>query len=289
MIETLPRSAAALSELFTSLHGPAPLPVALNDPFSPAVPPLAELAAKQLMQGLRDGWIAPGLPTRVLYGTDGGKMFGVLVVAAKDGRVGFLKAFSGQLEHRWDIEGFVPPVFDRGLREASDLRGETAVRGMTARVLAAKIAPDWLALLAERGRLQASGRPWAAVEKQLRRFDRRHRALERLRRCVSRVASRELYDTYSFVNFSGAKVSLRQLFAPAEPPSGAGDCAAPKLLVHALRHELRPLALAEFWWGAPPRSGRRVEGEFSAACREKCGVVLPFLLDGLAVERVSAG
>ena len=57
--------------------------------------------------------LVSGLPARVLYGADGGKMFGVLVVEATAGSVGVLKAFSGQLERRWDIEGFVPPVFDR--------------------------------------------------------------------------------------------------------------------------------------------------------------------------------
>jgi tRNA pseudouridine32 synthase / 23S rRNA pseudouridine746 synthase len=276
---------AEMSSLLTPIHPELPLPAVLNNPFREAVPALAELAAKRLMQSLRDGQIAPGQPTRLLYGADGGKMFGVLVVEAPDGSVGFLKAFSGQLEHRWDIEGFVPPVFDRAQREASDLRGETAVRAMTARVIAAKIDPDWLALLAERGRLEANGQSKTAVEKELRRFDRRHRALERLRRCVSRVASWELYDTYSFENASGARVSLRELFAPIAPPSGAGDCAAPKLLVHALRRKLRPLALAEFWWGAPPRGGGRVEAGFSPACSEKCGTVLPFLLEGLAVDR----
>jgi tRNA pseudouridine32 synthase/23S rRNA pseudouridine746 synthase len=270
--------------LLTPLDAHPPFPAALNDPFRETVPPLAELAARRLMQSLRDGQIAPGLPASVLYGADGGKMFGVLVVEAPGGGVGFLKSFSGQLERRWDVEGFVPPVFDRALREASDLRGETSVRGMTARVIAAKVAADWLALLAERGRLEASGQPHTAVDKELRRFHRRHLALERLRRCVSRVASWELYDTYSFENASGSRVSLRALFAPAAPPSGAGDCAAPKLLVHARRHGLRPLALAEFWWGAPPRGGGRVEGGFSPACREKCGVLLPFLLEGLAVE-----
>ena len=270
--------------LLTLLQVDSPIPAALNDPFREGVPPLAELAATQLMKNLSDGEIAPGLPARALYGADGGKMFGVLVVEAPDGSVGFLKSFSGQLEHRWDVDGFVPPVFDRALREASDLRGEAAVRGMTARIFAAKIAPEWLALLAERGRLEANGQPRGAVERELRRFERRHRALDRLRRCVSRVASWELYDTYSFVNALGARVSLRELFAPIAPPSGAGDCAAPKLLVHALRNRLRPLALAEFWWGAPPRGGGRIEGKFSPACREKCGVVLPFLLEGLAVE-----
>ena len=45
---------------------------------------------------------------------------------------------------------------------------------------------------------------------------------------------------------------MKDLFAPAMPPGGAGDCAAPKLFGHAQRAGLRPLALAEFWWGTPP-------------------------------------
>jgi tRNA pseudouridine32 synthase / 23S rRNA pseudouridine746 synthase len=287
-----------VTSLLTPLQASEELPAALNNPFRDEVPPLAALAAKQLMQALRAGEIAPGLPTRVLYGADGGKMFGVLVVETPDRNVGFLKSFSGQLEHRWDIEGFVPPVFDRALRQATDLRGEAAVRGMTARVIAAKTSPEWMALLAEKGRLEVRQAEEtglrhekarrrlerAAIEKELRRFERRFQALERLRRCVSRVASWELYDTYSFESASGRKVSLRALFAPLAPPSGTGDCAAPKLLIHAQRQSLRPLALAEFWWGAPPRGGGRAEGAFSPACREKCGVILPFLLEGLTVE-----
>jgi tRNA pseudouridine32 synthase/23S rRNA pseudouridine746 synthase len=332
-----------VTSLLTPLRTSEELPAALNNPFRDEVPPLAALAAKQLMQALRAGEIAPGLPTRVLYGADGGKMFGVLVVETQDGSVGFLKSFSGQLEHRWDIEGFVPPVFDRALRQATDLRGEAAVRGMTARIVAQKASPDWKARLVEKANLDArhtaEDRAFdlrhaarraarsaeralllkaglaasrqelialdrqsradetehrsektrqrlerAAIDRDLRRFERRHQALQRLRRCISRVASWELYDAYSFENGAGVRASLRELFAPIAPPSGAGDCAAPKLLIHARRASLRPLALAEFWWGAPPRGGGRAEGVFFPSCREKCGTVLPFLLEGLTVE-----
>jgi len=36
-------------------------------------------------------------------------------------------------------------------------------------------------------------------------------------------------------------------------PAGVGDCCAPKLLHDAALRELRPVAMAEFWFGAPPR------------------------------------
>jgi len=67
---------------------------------------------------------------------------------------------------------------------------------------------------------------------------------------------------------------------------GAGDCAAPKLLAQAYRLGLRPLALAEVWWGAPPLTGGRHAGVFYPACRGKCGGILPHMLGGLDAEPV---
>lgn len=117
----------------------------------------------------------------------------------------------------------------------------------------------------------------------LHALERRLAALERLRRIVSQEAMRRIHDTYVVTNVRGARSTVRALFAPVEPPWGAGDCAAPKLLAWALRHALTPVALAEFWWGAPPPGGGRVQGAFFPACRHKCGPLLPFMLDGLAV------
>jgi len=47
---------------------------------------------------------------------------------------------------------------------------------------------------------------------------------------------------------------------------------------------LRPVALAEFWWGAPSASGDRREGVFYPACRGKCLPILTHMLGGLPVE-----
>lgn len=126
---------------------------------------------------------------------------------------------------------------------------------------------------AERGTLDA----------RLRGVDRRLAAFERLRRLVCRRLMQRIHDTYRVPSARGAARALRALFAPAEPPTGAGDCVAPKLLAAAYASNLRPLALAEFWWGAPPAGGGRLAGAFYPACRDKCGSLLPFMLEGLEI------
>ena len=62
------------------------------------------------------------------------------------------------------------------------------------------------------------------------------------------------------------------------------DCAGVKLLHYALQQGLRPVAMAEFWWGAPPREGVRHHGQVYPACRGRCQPILPFMLRGIAVE-----
>jgi len=121
------------------------------------------------------------------------------------------------------------------------------------------------------------------LEPRRARLERRLRALERLRWIVCRALMKRLHDTYAVPNARGERRPLRALYAPGEPPSGAADCAAPKLLAHAFTHGLRPLALAEFWWGAPPSAGGRASGAFYAACRDKCAPLLPFMMEGLRV------
>jgi len=137
---------------------------------------------------------------------------------------------------------------------------------------------------AERRRLElAHQEERRALDARRTRLERRLRALERLRHGFCRGLMRRIHDTYVVANARGERRPLRALFSPGEPPSGAADCAGPKLLAHAYAHTLRPLALAEFWWGAPPASGGRIAGAFYPACKDKCGPLLPFMLEGLRV------
>jgi tRNA pseudouridine32 synthase / 23S rRNA pseudouridine746 synthase len=124
----------------------------------------------------------------------------------------------------------------------------------------------------------------AAIELRLKPLVDERTALDDQRTAKSRDFLGRIHATYSLANARGEQRALTDIFAPATPPGGAGDCAAPKLLAYAYRHRLRPIALAEFWCGAPPATGGRSDGTFYPACRGKCGPILAHMLVGLDVE-----
>ena len=68
------------------------------------------------------------------------------------------------------------------------------------------------------------------------------------------------------------------------PPGGTGDCAAPKLLEYAYRHGLQPLAMGEFWYGLSPETAVRTHGHFYPSCTSKCGPLLSYMMQGLALQ-----
>ncbi|MBR1394235.1 MAG: RluA family pseudouridine synthase [Prevotella sp.] len=182
-----------------------------------------------------------------------GKMFGVLVVTDADGRLGFVAAYSGLLEGRNDWPYFVPPVYDAQ-------------------------QPD--------GHFKQEERLISAMRDDSQKEERRRR---------SQQLQLWLFDQYRFLNARGERrqlVDVWQDYHSSErirrrfpfPPGGTGDCCAPKLLQYAYEHRMRPLCMAEFWWGPSPRTEVRQHGQFYPACRGKCKPVLTWMLQGLAVD-----
>ncbi|MEG4810748.1 pseudouridine synthase [Microcoleus sp. F8-D3] len=110
--------------------------------------------------------------------------------------------------------------------------------------------------------------------------DRRMRALKQQRKELSRELQTQMHAAYTLVNFLGKSISLSSLMPTNSIPTGTGDCCAPKLLHYAAANNLKPLAMAEFWWGPP--SGDKIQGEFYGACGDRCQPLMGFLLSGLA-------
>ncbi|MFN6487645.1 MULTISPECIES: RluA family pseudouridine synthase [unclassified Nostoc] len=110
--------------------------------------------------------------------------------------------------------------------------------------------------------------------------DTRISELKQQRKALSRKLQTQMHASYSLTNFSGRSQSLQELM-PGGSPTGTGDCCAPKLLHYAATHNLKPLAMAEFWWGASSVNQDKIQGEFYGACAERCQPLMGFLLSGL--------
>lgn len=96
---------AFLSNRFHPLHTNIQKPIQMNNPFHYHPHPLCLLAMKQVQYFIQvwQAW---------QHEVEQGKMFGVLVVEHAQLGLGYLCAYSGQIEGRNDWEGFVPTIFD---------------------------------------------------------------------------------------------------------------------------------------------------------------------------------
>ena len=106
-------------------------------------------------------------------------------------------------------------------------------------------------------------------------------ALKQKRRAHSQQLQDQLLQSYKFINSKGKQKTPKDLFE--KPPAGAGECAAPKLLQYAFSNNLKPISMAEFWWGSPPNlnngSPQRIHKKYYPACEDKCRGVLGWMLD----------
>ncbi|CBN55087.1 MULTISPECIES: RluA family pseudouridine synthase [Kamptonema] len=106
--------------------------------------------------------------------------------------------------------------------------------------------------------------------------------LKQRRKTLSKQLQTQMYAAYSLTNFAGHSRSLQTLMPTGLMPTGTGDCCAPKLLHYAAVNNLKPLAMAEFWWGNLSINLDRIKGGFYGACLERCQPLMGFLLSGLS-------
>ena len=103
----------------------------------------------------------------------------------------------------------------------------------------------------------------------------------------SAALQQEIFENYTFLNQAGNKKSLLEIFKNTIylfPPAAAGECAAPKLLQYAFLNQLKPICMAEFWWGTSPNSEVRLHKQFYPACKSKCEPILKHMLDGIEMD-----
>ena len=236
----------------------AEVPTVFPSPFQPDPPgALATRAMRETRAFLEEH---PVFSPDRCRGRFGGKMHGVLVVEHRDGRLGYLRGFAGMADGIWEVDGFVPAVFGTAAFEDVWGPGGAHIAHLDARVHEAQT------------KARDGGDPTIVKTAQARRAE------------ASRETHRALLSLYALTNGRGEVRMMADMFAPHVPPGGAGDCAGVKLIQYAHTHGLRPVAMAEFWWGASPPSGGRHHGVVYPACRGRCGTILPFMLEGVALE-----
>ena len=125
------------------------------------------------------------------------------------------------------------------------------------------------------------------LETEVRYFDIEIERLKTERKERSAALQRKLFEQFRMLNAQGEVKDLYTIFEQTVqkvPPAGAGECALPKLLQYAYLHQLKPLAMAEFWWGDSPKNEIRHHGYYYPSCKGKCEPILQHMLQGLEVD-----
>ena len=227
-----------------------PLPEQFTYPFHYTPHPLCVMAATEIQSYLqsRSEWHDE---------LQQGKMFGVLIVRHTEGEIGYLAAFSGNLAGSNHHSFFVPPVYDLLNPEGHFKEEEARISVINHKINSLNLNdPSVVALKEERKNRSIALQQW-------------------------------IFQQFKMRNALGEEQDLNDIFAHyahRNPPAGAGECAAPKLLQYAYLHGYQPLAMAEFWWGNSPKGEIRHHGHYYPSCRHKCEPILGFMLQGLSVE-----
>lgn len=324
------------------------LPQRFTFPFFYEPHPLTEMAAGQLQHHLETAALNHNFG--LIKGQEGlviGKMFGVLVVQDKEGRVGYLSGFSGKLAGSNDHPEFVPPVFDMLEENSFFLKEQYVLNSINDTVKEIESNTEYITLkqqlaqysleadkeisdfkelikqnkayrkkqrteqkakldaaafaefealmikqsLHDKYRFNVLTQSWEQcldmMKSGLATFEDKIETLKKERKEKSAALQQQLFEQYAFLNQYGKLKSLYDIFkdtAFGKPPAAAGECATPKLLQYAFLHGYKPLAMAEFWWGAPPKSEVRKHKQFYPACTGKCKPILEHMLEDIETD-----
>lgn len=127
----------------------------------------------------------------------------------------------------------------------------------------------------------------AELQQKVDVFQAEIEQLKTERKAKSAALQQKLFDSFQMLNSKREAKGLCEIFVQTvqkTPPAGAGECAAPKLLQYAFLHELKPIAMAEFWWGNSPKTEIRHHGLFYPACKGKCEPILGHMLQGIELD-----
>lgn len=219
----------------------------LNNPFALVIPKIAKIAAKEFQNFITkecQRW-------KHDFRTQKGKMFGILVVQKEDNTYGFLGAVSGKTPVNITDNKFIPSIFDDSVDDFFINKGMKVLAEISTKIKKTKNKSEINAFTEQR----------------------KQKSFE---------LQKQLFENYRILNILGIEKNVLQIFkgsSHGNPPSAAGECAAPKLLHYAFKQKLKPIGLAEFWWGNGITNIEREHKVFYPACKSKCRPILEYMLN----------
>ena len=271
-----------------------------------------------------------------------GKMIGVLIY--KDPKsptgTGHIAAFSGNIDGKNMIEGFVPPIYDLLDPDGHFKKGEAELDRLNRNIESLEASSEYKTLKErlqevrksseeelsamrsrmsesklERDRIRSESNDTSGLEQLIRQsqFEKAElrrrkiewnslidnisskieayqatiRKMKKERAEKSDLLQKWIFSQFMVHNACGEYRSIGEIFEEEglTPPGGTGECAGPKLLEHAYRNGLEPLAMGEFWYGRDSETAVRAHGHFYPSCTSKCGPLLKFMMKGLAIDK----
>lgn len=99
------------------------------------------------------------------------------------------------------------------------------------------------------------------------------------RTLLTDASLKKVFSLYTFTRYDGKKISLDEIIKNHKghlPPTGTGDCCAPKLLSYAFEKGYEIISMDEVYYGCNTKN--KINGTSYAPCDERCGYILPSIM-----------
>ncbi len=194
-----------------------------------------------------------------------GVMLGVLLATDFDGKTWILKTVSGLRNSLALCDGisdpnsiYVEPIVDSKTIDAALLKNDFEIHQLTNEINALKKNNEQTKTLAR---------------------------LKEKRKNLTNESLNKVRQLYAFFCADGKMRPLKEI-CKKNPPTGIGDCCAPKLLHYAFNFNLTPRSMAEVFYSFIPNDS--LHGKLFSPCDSRCALILPAMLGLEIVYRDSS-
>ncbi|MCR4736173.1 MAG: RluA family pseudouridine synthase [Treponema sp.] len=108
---------------------------------------------------------------------------------------------------------------------------------------------------------------------------KKRKSLEEERKKLTDESLLKVFSLYNFTRFDEKNVSLMEIIKNHQdklPPTGTGDCCAPKLISFAFKYGLQIVGMDEVFYGKDTKN--KINLVSYPPCDERCGYILPSIL-----------